>query len=112
LTTEHSTALDSFGANLNTIKLLNIGLSKRRIGVRKKEHIADCSKPLNEESAMAHHCICESHKIDDQMELLKEVNEFYKLNVWESLFLFKHSNLNLQNIYKEGNSPSILFQAL
>jgi hypothetical protein len=89
-----------------------IGLSKRRIGVRKKEHIADCSKPLNEESAMAHHCICESHKIDDQMELLKEVNEFYKLNVWESLFLFKHSNLNLQNIYKEGNSPSILFQAL
>jgi hypothetical protein len=89
-----------------------IGLSKRRIGVRKKEHVADCLKPLNEESAMAHHCICENHQIDNEIELLKEVNEFYKLSVWESLFLFKHSDLNLQNIYKEGNSPSILFQAL
>jgi hypothetical protein len=31
------------------------------------------------------------------------------LSVWESLELFKHKQENLANLYKEGNSPSVLF---
>jgi hypothetical protein len=88
------------------------GLTKRRLGVRKREHMADCLKPLNEESAMAFHCISENHTMRSEIELMREVDEPHKLSVWESLFLHKNRNQNLANIYKEGNSPSILYEAI
>jgi hypothetical protein len=89
-----------------------IGMTKRSIRTRKNEHVADCNKPLNEESAMAFHCITNNHTIDDEVILLREVNEVYKLSRWESLELHKHRNEDLTNIYKMGNSPSILFDVL
>jgi hypothetical protein len=89
-----------------------VGLTKRRIGTREAEHVADCGKPLNPESAMAFHCITENHEIKRGVKLLKEVDEPYKLRVWESLKLFRMKNENLTNLSKEGNSPSILFEAL
>jgi hypothetical protein len=89
-----------------------VGLTKRRIGTRKAEHVADCGKPLNPESAMAFHCITENHEMKGGVKLLKEVDEPFKLSVWESLNLFKMKNQNLTNLYKEGNSPSILYEAL
>jgi hypothetical protein len=89
-----------------------VGLTKRRIGTRKAEHVADCGKPLNPESAMAFHCITENHEMKSGVKLLKEVDEPYKLSVWESLKLFQMKNENLTNLYKEGNSPSILYEAL
>jgi hypothetical protein len=89
-----------------------IGMTKRDIKTRQKEHVADCRKPLNEESAMAFHCIQENHSIDNEVVLLREVNEVYKLSCWESLELFKHQEEDLANIFKLGNSPSVLFSAL
>jgi hypothetical protein len=89
-----------------------VGMTKRRIGTRKAEHVADCGKPLNPDSAMAFHCITENHAMKEGVKLLKEVDEPYKLNVWESLKLFRMKNENLTNLYKEGNSPSILYEAL
>lgn len=86
-----------------------IGLSKRQICIRRDEHVRDCSKPLNQESAMAYHCISENHTIKD-IKLLREVNERYKLNCFESLELHKHRHKNLANFYLQGNSPSILFK--
>jgi hypothetical protein len=89
-----------------------VGLTKRRIGTRKAEHVADCGKPLNPESAMAFHCITKNHEMKEGVKLLKEVDEPFKLSVWESLKLFKMRNENLANLYKEGNSPSILYESL
>ena len=89
-----------------------IGMTKRQLKTRLKEHLADCSKPLNQESAMAFHCITNGHQLKNEIKLLKEVDENYKLSTWESLELMKHKNENLANIYKEGNSPSILFETL
>jgi hypothetical protein len=34
-------------------------------------HVSDCSKPLNQESAMAYHFIMENHEIEDGAKLLK-----------------------------------------
>jgi hypothetical protein len=85
-------------------------MTKRKLKERRKEHVQDCSKPLNQESAMAFHCITEDHKIKSGAILLKEIDEPYKLSEWESLHLNKHRNLNLANLYKEGNSPSVLFK--
>jgi hypothetical protein len=64
------------------------------------------------DSAMAFHCITENHVMKGGVKLLKEVDEPYKLNVGESLKLFRMKNENLTNLYKEGNSPSILYEAL
>jgi hypothetical protein len=86
-----------------------IGMTKRKLSTRRSEHVSDCSKPLNQESAMAYNCIMENHEIKDGAKLLKQVNEPHKLSVWESLELFKHKQENLANLYKEGNSPSVLF---
>ena len=61
---------------------------------------------------MAFHCITNGHQMKKEIQLLKEVDENYKLSTWESLELTKHKNENLANIYKEGNSPSILFETL
>jgi hypothetical protein len=58
---------------------------------------------------MAFHCITEGHDIRDA-KLLKEVDDTYKLNSWESLMLNKHKNSNLVNNIRFGNSPSILFK--
>ena len=95
--------------NCNDCDKKYIGMSKRSISIRRDEHIADCKKPLNPESAMAHHCITEGHTIKDVI-LLKEVDERYKLNRWESLELFRHREEKLTNLYLQGNSPSFLFQ--
>jgi hypothetical protein len=89
-----------------------VGQTKRRIETRRREHLADCSKPLNPESAMAFHCITQSHQMKEEIKLLKEINEPFKLSVWESLKLFKMKNENLANLFKQGNSPSILYEAL
>jgi hypothetical protein len=89
-----------------------IGMTKRRIETRLKEHKADTKKPLNPDSAMAYHSITMNHKIKNEVKLLKEVDEPFKLNVWESLMLSKLKNENLVNVIKEGNSPSILFDVL
>mgnify|MGYP003551533224 CR=1 FL=1 len=61
---------------------------------------------------MAYHCIMNKHKIKNEVKLLKEVDEPFKLNVWESLWLSKMKNEKLENVIKEGNSPSILFEVL
>jgi predicted GIY-YIG superfamily endonuclease len=89
-----------------------IGMTKRQIRKRFSEHQADCLKPLNQDSAIAFHCITEKHTIKNEVVLLKEVDEPHKLSVWESLNLFKNRNENLTNIFKEGNSPSILFECI
>ena len=89
-----------------------IGLTKRSLEVREAEHRADCKKPPDLKSAMALHCITNQHSIKDGIQLLKEVNEPGKLYIWESLKLFERRNQNLANIFKEGNSPSMLFECL
>ena len=58
--------------------------------------------------AMAYHCITEGHSIQGA-NLLREVDDAYKLNSWESLMLNRFKNDNLTNLIKAGNSPSILF---
>ena len=85
-----------------------IGQTKRNIGIRRNEHINDCFKPENPESAMAYHCITKSHSIRN-VSLLKEVHDTYKLDSWESLQLKLNEDENLTNLNKFGNSPSILF---
>jgi GIY-YIG catalytic domain len=52
-----------------------IGMTKRRLEKRQSEHAADCSKPLNQESAMAYHCITENHSMKNEIKLLKQVDE-------------------------------------
>jgi GIY-YIG catalytic domain len=89
-----------------------IGMTKRCLKTRFKEHLADCKKPLNPDSAMAFHCITEGHKMRNEAKLLKQSDEQFKLSILESLELFKHKNQNLQNLYKDGNSPSILFHCI
>lgn len=86
-----------------------IGQTRREIRTRFNEHVADCSKPLNPDSAMAFHCLTENHRIKD-VELLKEVNEKYKLDAWESLLLCKNRDKQLTNVIKLGNAPSILHE--
>ena len=88
-----------------------IGQTKRQIKTRRDEHINDCFKPENQDSAMAYHCITQGHAIED-VSLLKEVDEAFKLNCWESLMLQKHKEENLCNIIKTGNAPSILFDCV
>jgi hypothetical protein len=75
---------------------------EKKLSTRRSEHVSDCSKPLNQESAMAYHCIIENHKIEDSAKLLKQVDEPHKLNIWESLELFKDKQ-ETSNLYKEGN---------
>lgn len=94
--------------NCDNCEMKYIGMSKRSIQTRRDEHIGDCKKPLNPESAMAYHCISENHQIKD-VKLLKEVDEKHKLNRWESLELHKHKDEKLANLYLQGNSPSFLF---
>lgn len=89
-----------------------VGQTKRSFETRGSEHLADCRKPLNPDSAMAYHCITEGHEIKKEMKCLKETDEPWKLNVWESLMLYKNRNLNLMNQVKEGNSPSVLYEAI
>lgn len=86
-----------------------IGQTKRKIVERRNEHLEDCFKPANPDSAMAFHCISEEHSIQ-QAKLLNEVDEPYKLNSWESLFLHRYQSTDLANLIKFGNSPSILFK--
>jgi hypothetical protein len=89
-----------------------IGMTKRRLEKRFNEHLNDCKKPLNPESAMAFHCITNGHKMNNEIKLLKEIDEPHKLSVWESMLLYKNRRLNLTNLIKEGNSPSILYEIL
>lgn len=86
-----------------------IGQTKRNIQTRRNEHISDCFKISNPESAMAYHCITEGHSIKD-VSLLKEVCDNYKLDSWESLLLKMMEEKNLTNLNKFGNAPSILFK--
>jgi hypothetical protein len=79
-----------------------IGMTKRSLEKRFKEHLDDCRKPLKQESAMAFHCITEGHEMKKEVRLLKQVDDPLKLNVWESLMLFKNRNMNLMNLIKEG----------
>ena len=58
-----------------------IGQTKRSIAQRRNEHINDCYKPANPDSAMAYHCITEGHSIQGA-NLLREVDDAYKLNSW------------------------------
>lgn len=88
-----------------------IGLTKRKLETRFAEHLADCDKPLNQDSAMAYHAISNGHEIDE-IKLLKEVDDPWKLSAWESLELFKNREKKLTNKIKEGNSASILFEVI
>lgn len=86
-----------------------IGETRRQVIERFKEHLNDEKKAANPDSAMAYHSITEGHQIT-RFEILKEMNVPWKLDAYESLYLYLHRNGNLVNNQRMGNLPSILYQ--
>jgi hypothetical protein len=75
-----------------------VGQTKRKLITRYKEHDAALRKNQPSKSAIAQHCIEESHKIGP-IKLLKEVRRTQQLDAWESLFISRAGEklVNIEN---------------
>lgn len=80
-----------------------IGQSSRRVEVRFKEHLANIRLNKPEKSSVAQHILENiNHVIDKNcLNLLKSVNDYRKLDAFESLFIFKEPN----DILNKDNGP-------
>lgn len=86
-----------------------IGQTKRNLNVRFKEHCNCIKKKKQKQSAFADHVIAEGHGSDERehiITLLKNVNNFNRLDAYESYFIEKeNNNLNVDG----GDIQSPLF---
>lgn len=82
-----------------------IGMTKRNIGMRLREHLLHFRNLEPLKSAVANHLINEQHRADQTtIELIRNVNETNRLILWESLEMRKERNL-LMNIDPPLQSP-------
>jgi hypothetical protein len=100
-----------------------IGQTRRSILTRYKEHFSHSNNNHVQLSSVAKHMklkinggrrICE-HKFDlTNLKLLKCVNNHYKLDAYESIYLFKNRKRQLMNdeMQKFGNIQSPLFKLM
>ena len=76
-----------------------IGQTKRKIHTRFKEHFSNLKLNHPEKSAIAQHCLEESHSISKQnLKLLKSVNKPKYLNAWETFYINLEDKNSLLNI--------------
>lgn len=101
--------------------MVYIGQTKRNLGIRFKEHFAEVTKaskvstnapPHHFKSKVAEHIFNEEHPLtSDNIHLLRPVNNLWKLDVAESLEIYKQHSCTLLN-KDAGNHPSWLFNLL
>lgn len=88
-----------------------IGLTKRALKKRITEHLRYVRNEDTEETALTEHVVTNKHKISPtSFKLLEGVRDVYKLNIAESLHIFKNraSVVNKDN----GNAYSTLFELI
>jgi hypothetical protein len=87
-----------------------IGQTRRKIKVRHREHKDHQRLNHPQLSAIAEHAIENNHTVGD-IELLKEVRKPWKLNSYESMYIFKNKNQSNDLVNREdGKINSILFK--
>ena len=93
-----------------------IGETKRKAATRWKEHDADYNKGIKamaenktykHASAIAQHCVEESHTIGKK-KLIKEVTDFQTFNAWESFYINQNKR-DLVNVAEPQTIHSRLF---
>jgi hypothetical protein len=67
-------------------KKLYYGQTKRRVVSRDGEHERAIRQNQPEKSAVADHCLTHRHE-KEQAELIKQVDNFWELDVWESMYI-------------------------
>lgn len=98
-----------------------IGQTKRTLNTRFKEHIAEVTKANKDtdkglthhfKSKVAEHIFNENHFLNtDSIKITRHITNPWKLNVAESLEIFKHNRNQLLN-KDQGNGYSWLFKLL
>ena len=98
-----------------------VGQTKRTLETRFKEHIAEVNKAKREidkglhydfRSKVAEHIFSKGHNLTkDNIDILRSVSSPWKLDVAESLEIFKQNPSNLLN-RDQGNGYSRLFNIL
>ena len=81
-----------------------IGQTKRQLREREAEH----NNLKNKESAISRHITETGHKTRE-INLVKKVDDWRKLDAYESFYLNKNRNCNLLNDQPEGNLNSYLY---
>ncbi len=72
------------------------GQTRRRVILRDGEHDRAIRKNQPEKSAVADHCLTHRHG-KEPAELIKQVDNFWELDAWESLFIANEPEENLMN---------------
>ena len=80
-----------------------VGQTKRSLREREKEHL-----DFNKGSVVAAHIRETPHSMED-IELLKRIDQPWKLNAWESFYINKFKEQNLLNEQPLGNHRSCLY---
>jgi hypothetical protein len=77
-------------------KKLYLTQTKRRMDSRENEHDRAIRKNQPEKSAVADHCLTHRHE-RCPAELVKQVDNFWELDAWESMFIVNEPAENLMN---------------
>jgi len=88
----------------NKCDCIYIGQTARSFEKRLKEHILATKNKEIHKSSVADHMCSEGHQIDTiNSELIRCINDRWKLNAYESLFMEKYKN----NLMNNEDSPII-----
>ncbi len=89
-------------------KKLYYGQTKRRVVSRDEEHDRAIRKSQPEKYAVADHCLTHRHG-KEPAKLIKQVDNFWELDTWESMFITNEPEENLMNT-EEPPMKSSLFK--
>lgn len=88
-----------------------IGQTRRKISDRFKEHIRNIKYNKPDRSSVAEHSLTHNHNIEKcNLKLLKNINNYSKLDAYESLLIIKNSNNTMNSDF--GNIISPLFKLI